>query len=179
MDQLFGSLERLESRLADADVEWAVIGGLAVAVWGEPRLTRDVDVKVAIKRHQATEVLKALGEQYTPIHEIETAASMGVLFFEDSDGTRIDIMLSDLAFDEEAIARAKRVAIGSANPRVCTPEDLIIYKLLSTRPRDHADAVSVSRRQGKSLDREYVRGWLRDFELALDDSTLVETFENL
>lgn len=43
MDQLFGSLDRLEAHLADADVEWAVIGGLAVAVWGEPRLTRDVD----------------------------------------------------------------------------------------------------------------------------------------
>ena len=59
---------------------------------------------------------------------------------------------------------------------VCSPENLIIYKLISTRSRDHEDAASVVRRQGEALDDEYVLEWLRKFEQALDDSTLVEEY---
>lgn len=50
MDALYRSLSILDSRLTEAGVPWAVVGGLAVAIWGEPRLTRDVDVKVALRR---------------------------------------------------------------------------------------------------------------------------------
>ena len=62
---------------------------------------------------------------------------------------------------------------------LCSPEDLIIYKLISTRPRDHEDAGSVICRQGESLDDDYVLNWLRPFEQALDDSTLVAEYQGL
>jgi hypothetical protein len=62
---------------------------------------------------------------------------------------------------------------------VCRPEDLIIYKLISTRLRDHEDAAGVIRRQGRKLDDRYVQDWLKQFELALDDSTLIDEFEKL
>ena len=63
--------------------------------------------------------------------------------------------------------------------RLCSPEDLVIYKLISTRLRDHEDAQSVIRRQGSSLDDDYVLDWLRQFEEALDDSTLVAEYRRL
>lgn len=63
--------------------------------------------------------------------------------------------------------------------QVCSPEDLVIYKLISTRPRDHEDASGVIRRQSDALDVAYVMGWLRQFELAFDDSTLISTFQRL
>lgn len=62
---------------------------------------------------------------------------------------------------------------------VCSPEDLIIYKLISTRQRDLDDAQSVVYRQGDALDDDYVLTWLRRFEQALDDSTLVATYRRL
>lgn len=61
--------------------------------------------------------------------------------------------------------------------RLCTPEDLIIYKMLSTRPRDLEDVKGIVRRQGAALDLPYLLKWFRDFEMALDDSTLVATFQ--
>lgn len=60
-----------------------------------------------------------------------------------------------------------------------TAEDLVVYKLLSSRPRDRENAAGVVLRQGPDLDCDYVRRWLREFEAALDDSTLVATFEEL
>ena len=63
--------------------------------------------------------------------------------------------------------------------RVGSPEDLIIYKLISTRLRDHEDAQGVIRRQSSNLNDEYVLDWLRQFEQALDDSTLVAEYKKL
>jgi len=51
--------------------------------------------------------------------------------------------------------------------------------LISTRPRDHTDAEGVVRRQGDVLGDEYVLAWLRQFEIALDDSTLVDEYRRL
>ncbi len=62
---------------------------------------------------------------------------------------------------------------------ICSAEDLIIYKLISTRTRDREDAASVVRRQENTLDDEYVLQWLREFEQALDDSTLVADYQHM
>ena len=37
MGNLYTSIQTLQKRLADADIPSIVIGGVAVAVWGEPR----------------------------------------------------------------------------------------------------------------------------------------------
>ncbi len=41
MESLVRSIRRLQQRLLEADIPSIVIGGVAVALWGEPRLTRD------------------------------------------------------------------------------------------------------------------------------------------
>jgi hypothetical protein len=46
MDDLLRSIVALQRRLRDTDIPSIVIGGIAVATWGEPRVTRDVDLKV-------------------------------------------------------------------------------------------------------------------------------------
>ena len=63
--------------------------------------------------------------------------------------------------------------------RACSPEDLIIYKMVSVRDRDRSDVEGIIRRQGDTLDDDYVLDWLRQFEQALDDSTLVVEYRRL
>jgi len=41
-----------------------VIGGLAVSVWGEPRFTKDADLKVLLQREDAGRLLAALPPEY-------------------------------------------------------------------------------------------------------------------
>jgi hypothetical protein len=60
---------------------------------------------------------------------------------------------------------------------VCSPEDLVIYKLISIRLRDHEDVQGIVRRQGANLNDNYVLDWLRQFEQAFDDSTLVAEYK--
>jgi hypothetical protein len=182
VENLFQSVVALQEQLRQAGILSAVIGGVAVGVWGEPRVTRDVDVKVLLGRDAAPRLLEAISPDYVPLQADPLAAltRTGVLFVQDAQGTRLDLLLSDVSFDAEAIQRARDVTLQPGRvASVCSPEDLIVYKLISTRQRDHDDAESVVRRQGDALDDEYVLTWLRRFEQALDDSTLVATYRTM
>ena len=182
MENLFQSVVALQDRLRQAGILSAVIGGVAVGVWGEPRVTRDVDIKVLLGRDAAPRLLEAISPDYVPLQAdpLTALTRTGVLFVQDAQGTRLDLLLSDVSFDAEAIRRARDVTLQPGwVASVCSPEDLIVYKLVSTRQRDHDDAESVVRRQGDALDDEYVLTWLRRFEQALDDSTLVAAYRRM
>jgi hypothetical protein len=172
----------LQQRLREAGIASAVIGGIAVGVWARPRTTLDVDLKILLDRDSADRLLRILQPDYAPLQSDPRQALRrnGVLFVKDADGIRIDLQLADVSFDETAIGRARSIELepGFA-AQVCTAEDLLIYKLISTRPQDHVDVENIIRRQGDRLDDRYVLKWLRQFELALDDSTLSVTYRRL
>ncbi len=145
-------------------------------------MTRDVDVKVLLTRQDAARLLDILSSDYISLHPspLQALRRNGILFVQDKLGTRLDLLLADTGFDGEAIRRARPVEVQpGVVVTLCTAEDLIIYKLISTRLRDHADAEGVVRRQGDALDDDYVLGWLRQFEQALDDSALVATYQRM
>ncbi len=182
LQNLYEVIADLQKVLHLAAIDSIVIGGLAVMIWGEPRLTRDADLKVLIQRDQAQQLLKSLPPDYK-LHAdnpIETLQQYGFIFTQSPGGVRVDLLLADVGFDIEAIRRKRAVEVQEGvSIEVCSPEDLIIYKLISTRPRDHEDAKSVVQRQGKLLEHEYIEYWLRQFELALDDSTLLPAYQKL
>ncbi len=182
VNQLVRSVVALQARLEKAGIPSMVVGGMAVSVWGEPRLTRDIDLKVLLTRDASARLIKALGREYKSLHGDpgESFREAGFAFFVDRTGTRVDLLLSDNAFDDTALSRAVLVSLGPRkNARVCTAEDLIVYKMLSDRPRDRADAESVVHRQGRKLDHAFVERWLREFERVLDDSTLVSGYRRI
>jgi hypothetical protein len=179
---LYQSLVRLQQRLTDAGIASAVIGGIAVSVWSRPRTTQDIDFKVLLDRDAAQRLLEVLSPDYAPLQldPLQALRQHGVLFVKDSAGIRIDLQLADVSFDESAIQRAQRLELEPGlMAHVCTAEDLIIYKSISTRPQDQVDVENIVRRQGDKLDDGYVLHWLRLLEQALDDSTLISTYRRL
>ncbi|MBS1248822.1 MAG: hypothetical protein MAG431_00386 [Chloroflexi bacterium] len=181
MNELIDSVIAFQNLLEKEGISVMAIGGIAVGVWGEPRLTRDIDMKVLLRREDRAQLLDIL-QEFIPLNENpdEAFRRHGLAFFQDPNGTRIDVMLADTVFDEKAIERACSVVLSSGkNIRVCTAEDLIIYKLLSTRTKDRADVESIVQKQGDMLDGSYIEDWLSQFEEALADSTLIRGFRNL
>jgi hypothetical protein len=179
---LVRSVGALQARLERSGIQSMVVGGLAVAVWGEPRLTRDADVKVLLQRDERRRLIEALEQDYRAVADDpdETLRRFGMLFVLDASGVRIDLLLGETAFDAAAIERARDLpGSDTGGVRVCTAEDLIVYKLLSTRPRDRDDLVGIVRRQSLALDDAYVIHWLKQFEVALDDSELVKAYKQL
>ena len=135
-----------------------------------------------LKRDEAERLLALLAPDYVSLLPDPRLAlrKQAMLFMEDAAGVRLDLLLADTPYDVEAIRRGRYVEVSpGVTLRLCTPEDLILYKLISTRPRDHEDAASVVRRQGEALDDRYLLDWLHQFELALDDSTLIATYKRM
>ena len=182
MEGLAASLRSIQDRLKRAGIDCVVIGALAVAAWGEPRATRDIDLKIRVTREDCVRLVEVLGSDFDclGVDPLDTLERHGMLFVRDASGTRIDFLLSETDFDEIAITRGKSIELlPCVEVRVCTAEDLVVYKLLSSRPRDGSDAETVVQRQGLVLDVAYVTSWLQAFEEALDDSTLVTSFQHM
>lgn len=96
------------------------------------------------------------------------------------NSTCIDIILAETSFDQAAISRAREVELQPGLAvRLCSPEDLIVYKIVSLRTQDRLDVEGIIRRQNNRLDDRYVEDWLRQFEQALDDSTLIGEYQRL
>lgn len=181
MEHLIRSVADLQRRLEGAGIPSAVIGGLAVSAWGEPRLTRDADLKVLARRDERGRILELVAD-FTPLHADpdEAFRRHGIAFFQDPAGTRIDIMLAETSFDQAAIGRARAVELQPGPAvRLCSAEDLIVYKIVSLRTQDRLDVEGIIRRQGDRLNDQYVEDWLRQFEQALDDSTLIAEYQRL
>jgi len=182
MNPLFQSLINLQQRLDQAGIASAVIGGIAVGAWSRPRATADVDFKVMIERNSAQRLLDVLKPDYISLqaNPLQMLERNGVLFVKDQMGTRIDLQLVDVELDRSAIERARSVELEpGVIARVCSAEDLILYKMISVRPQDQIDVENVIRRQADKLDDQYVLDWLRQLEQALDDSTLAKTYRRL
>lgn len=144
--------------LDGAGVPHVVIGGLAVAVLGEPRMTRDVDVVAFIDEARAEALLAEAANAgfAAAADETQTLRDTGTLRFT-KDGFRLDVILASLPFEAAARARARPHRLFGRQVRLPTPEDLVLFKVLAGRDKDLVDAVVVARRHLPSLDVAYVR----------------------
>lgn len=176
-------LTRLAAALDEAGIPYMVIGGQAVLVHGEPRLTRDIDVTVGLGTDGLDRLLTVLGQTgLQPLPDDPTAFATETMVLPAVDpgsGIRVDLILSFTTYELEAIERARPAPAGLGSVRFASAEDLIVHKMIAGRPRDLEDVRSILLRN-PTLDRESVRRWLRDFEIAVEsDARLVERFASI
>jgi hypothetical protein len=136
------------------------IGGLTVQHWGEPRLTRDVDVTVVTGFAAEEDFVSAIMKLYAArrADAAEFAKQHRVLLVKGSSGIGLDISLGALPFEVQMINRAVEVEFApGVELRICSPEDLIVLKSFASRPQDWLDVTSVVVRQGSdNLDWHYI-----------------------
>jgi hypothetical protein len=145
-------------------IEAALYGGLALAAYGEPRETRDADFAVAgVAGAVAAEALGDLGLRLTVA--MDRARFGGVLISRITlaeGGGRAGLNSVDLVeprsprFAAQALRRAVTGSLRGEALRVLSPEDFVLFKVLSTRDRDLEDAASVLRSADLPLDRGFV-----------------------
>jgi hypothetical protein len=180
---------RLAEALADL-VAWlkrdgiphVIIGGVAVAVVGHPRTTRDIDA-VILMEDRSWESLIGLAKNAgfeARVPEPAAFARQSRVFLLRHAKTRVDVDLSAgaLPFEEEVVKRASLKLLGGRPVPVATPEDLIVMKIIASRPRDIADIEGLLA-SNPSLDLKRVRKFVRLFADALESPERWETLERL
>lgn len=167
--------------LTQRDILYAIIGGLAVGQWGEPRFTQDVDVTAVFPLDNPVPLLQELATHFTPrlADAVDFARRHRVLLVHASNGVSLDISLGLPGYEEEVMTRAVDWELESSKiVRLCSAEDLIIHKAVAGRPQDLRDIESVVYRQGTMLDVTIIRHWLGAFAEVLSQPDLPERFES-
>lgn len=143
--------ERLFAALADAGVDYVLIGGLAGVLHGSPAMTNDADIvpsRTDENLRRLSEALRALGARLRSVAEPEGVAfdphpvllaAMSVVNTTTRCGD-LDIAFVPDATDgyDDLITRAVTFDVNGLVLRVAALSDVIRSKEAANRPKDHA-----------------------------------------
>ena len=177
--ELEKGLLEIVSFLEDAVIPYMIIGGFANLAWGVPRTTQDVDITVQVAEEDLPGFVRDIGKGFSilPANPEDFVKETRVLPVQTSNGIRIDLIFAGFPYEEAALGRAREVTIQGLAVRICSPEDLIIHKIISERPRDREDVEGIFREQGPNLDFIYLDLIVHQLGEALSRSDIVEFYE--
>lgn len=149
---ILDALEQILTRLEEQAAGAALLGGLAVSAWTDPRFTRDVDLAVAVQTDaDAERVVRHLSQRgYRLLATVEQSAASRLATArllppgESEEGMVVDLLFASSGIEPEIVDVAVRIDIGTGSPvRVARAGHLVALKLLSqdpvSRPQDALD----------------------------------------
>jgi len=175
-------LARIAAGLNRHRIPYMIIGGQAVLLYGEPRLTRDIDITLGVNIDRLAEliaVVKELSLKHLP-EDVEAfvAQTMVLPAVDEATGIRVDFIFSFLPYEREAIGRARKIMVLNQDICFASPEDVIIHKIFAGRPRDIEDVRTVLVKN-PGVDISYIRNWLEEFDAVSDEKKFVQTFDEI
>lgn len=182
MIDLFAAAKQLQDFCDGQGWRSCFIGGIAVQRWGEPRVTRDVDLTLLAGFGSEDSFTLPLLSAYSARIEkaAEFARTYRTLLLSTRDGVGIDVSLGALPFEESAVSRASLFSFGPGlEVRTCSAEDLIVFKLFASRPLDIRDAEGIAVRKHDELDWPYIEDHLRPLAEVKGDPEIIRTMLRL
>lgn len=160
LDDPVATVLRVARLLDRAEIPYALYGGLAVAAYGVARETKDADVAVvsADVGQVATLLQKDGLRAETAFQGMRfgglTVSRITLLGGEDDVGLNtVDLVEPRSArYASAAIKRAVRAPLRGREITLLSPEDVILFKVLSTRDKDLEDAAAILRELAGRLD---------------------------
>jgi predicted nucleotidyltransferase len=189
--QLESVLRRAIRDLDDAGAHCALVGGLAVSVWTEPRFTRDADLAVAVGSDAEAEALihrlRGVGYDISALVEQDAVGRLAtprLSLLSHTGAAVVDLLFASSGIEQDIVREADIVdVLPGLTTRVARVGHLIAQKLLSRddieRPQDAADIrallrvatpeeVDLARHAVRLIvERRYHRG--RDLVTALEE----------
>jgi predicted nucleotidyltransferase len=159
------------ARLDGMGIAYMLTGSLAMSYYARPRMTRDIDLVVALESADAQRLADALGADYHAdagaiAAAIRDARPWNIVHL--PTVVKIDLIpRKDTPYGRAEFERRRRVELAGVSLWIVSVEDLILSKLEWAR-----DSRSEQQRRDVSLllkvpvDREYVQEWAGRLGLA-------------
>ncbi len=166
-------LKKIACELLKQNIPYMIIGGQAVLIYGEPRLTKDIDVTLGIGTDELSRIkniatalrLKSL------VAKVEDFVQETMVFpvIDEKSGIRVDFIFSFSPYERQAIKRAKNIILGETEVKFATLEDVVIHKIVAERARDIEDIKSILLKN-PDYDAHYIEKWLGEFDKSLKEN---------
>lgn len=162
-------------------IEYAIIGGIAQDVWGRPRKTLDIDIVLMLGPDQYEDFLN-IASRYKLAFVWDKALkqlhNMGMCRLR-YGRYHVDFIMGYSDFEQEVFNRKRKVKIFEQEVWIASPEDVILYKLLSAREIDMADIHNIVKSQRTKLDKKYLRERAKIMQKDLSRMDIVENLKKI
>lgn len=170
-DEFLIALQSLFDWFEAEGVAGTSIGGVAVSLIAQPRITQDIDAVIWLEEERWESFLGS-GRKHGIVPRISDTLDFVrrarvFLLRHESSGISIDVSVGGLEFEREMIERAVTLRLGDLSIKVPTPEDLMITKAVAHRPKDVADMDAIASAT-PHLNVQRVMHWVRQFAEALE-----------
>lgn len=143
---LFDELVLVVSALDRSGIDYALVGGIAVGVWGAPRATKDIDllikpddlVRAKESLRQVGYSLEALPMQFSDGMRMQRVSKVGAGAL-----MTVDFILVDANLEPAWQSRSRRDT-DVVSITVISRDALIAMKLSAGRPQDQADVIKLT-----------------------------------
>lgn len=165
MITLFEEAAKLQDELLDEGLEFFFVGGIPLQIWGQPRLTTDIDLTVFTELVNEDERIRWFLSRFKPLtgteeSTLQFARQRRVLLLQTESLTEIDVMLGAIADISEELRRSSyRQFTPTHSLRICSADTLIALKTVAGRGQDFVDIETVIIKQN-ALDWEYIESYL-------------------
>lgn len=171
MQTLQSLLCKIANILDREQIPYMIIGGQAVMIYGEPRMTRDIDIALGCDVDSLSLIRKIATElKFEPLIENveEFVQRNNLLPVSNSAGIlRVDFIFSFMPYERGAIKRAKKIEIEGTKVSYACIEDIIIHKIVAGRPRDLEDVKGILNRNSV-IDKELIARYLSAFSQTVE-----------
>jgi predicted nucleotidyltransferase len=163
-------LRDVTKRFQEAGIQYMLTGSFALNYYAEPRMTRDIDIVVALTPQDADSVVALFeGNYYVPRNAVVRAITNQTLFniIHSESIFKVDcIVRKDTEYRRLEFERRQRIEVDGIEIWIVSKEDLIISKLLWAKD-SHSDFQlrDVRNLLKSGHDADYVKRWTRKFDL--------------
>lgn len=173
MNDLTQVLYELIDYLEQRNLNYAIVGGMAVRFYGIPRPTYDIDLQISLSQGQLSELFQELIARGYEIPEpylkgwLDRVGGMPVVKLKqyiEGHSIDVDLFVAERPFQKELLRRRRREIAEGRGTWLVSPEDLVLLKLIANRPRDQSDISSILFTMGQ-LDETYLRRWAEELKV--------------
>jgi hypothetical protein len=126
-------LRDVTQRLESAGIAFMLTGSVAMNYYAQPRMTRDIDLVVALDEGQAETIVHLFeADYYVDNQAVSRAIAQRSIFnlIHNESIIKVDcIVLKSNAYRQEEFGRRERVSLGDFQTWIVSREDLILSKL--------------------------------------------------
>jgi len=168
------ALDKTVKAIKEIGQDYCLFGGLAMQAYKRIRATMDVDLMVAVDSEKINDFILSLerrGFRFDTDKGIIKIKDFKFLRFAYCDKkyeieVYIDCVTATGIFQKEILRRKKTLDIFGLKVNVASCEDLILLKVLASRPLDRVDARVLIEENAQDLDRDYLKKWAKELGIA-------------
>lgn len=166
LEPLVPTIKALQTLIEKFESKGIVIGGAAICLLGQPRMTADVDAMLLVTNDDLAKVFDVARQVgFVPRRkDAETFARRNriLLLHHPETGSDVDISMGAMPLEQEMVERSRLMRFGSLRVRLPSIEDLIILKAIAHRPKDLIDVRNLIELYPK-LDKARIENWVREY----------------